>query len=314
MKRFLIFLCMLSLLTACAAKPQTETPPSGGEQTQAPDEPIVLQQLNVEFVKGERDTGALLELKKALPPLLTAALAQQGVTVESVAVTFGTSAEATARSLASGDVHIGFLPSSVYCAHPGEILAVADKVIDEPSSLIGLYLPYGEQNAALLEKLTSVPWGEAFSKADLIAAEWSVPANDEVAARYLSLLLGENYSLSLDELENLHEYADLAQRAEALKSANFVLVYGFETAANNFFATLDTLPLEGETVAVSAADETLAGEIFRAALQSALEALCESEDGQAALALYGNGEYVNYRAVDDAAYDTLRTVLEDTEE
>lgn len=314
MKRLLIFLCMLSLLTACTAKPQTGTTPSSGEQEQTPDEPIVLSHLDVEFVKGERDTGALLELKKVLPPLLTAALAQQGVTVGSVAVTFGTSAEATARSLAAGDVHVGFLPSSVYCAHSDELLAVADKVIDEPSSLLGLYLPYGEQNAALLEKLTSVPWGEAFSKADLIAAEWSVPANDEAAARYLSLLLEENYSLTLDELENLHEYSDLAQRAEALKSANFMLVYGFETAANNFFATLDTLPLEGETVAVSAADETVAGEAFRTALQSALAALCESEGGQAALALYGDGKYVNYHALDDTAYDTLRYVLGYTEE
>ena len=150
--------------------------------------------------------------------------------------------------------------------------------------------------------------------ADLIAANWSVPANDDVAARYLSLLLGENYSLTLDELENLHEYADLAQRAEALKSANFVLVYGFETAANNFFATLDTLPLEGETVAVSAADETVSGETFRTALQGALAALCESEEGQSALALYGDGSFVNYRALNDDAYDTQRCVLGYTEE
>lgn len=311
MKRLLVFLCLLALLTACAAKPQA-APDSVGQE-EAPDEPIVLSQLNVEFVKGERSTDALLELKKALPPLLIDAFAAQGITVESVAVTFGTSAEATARSLAAGSVQIGFLPTSVACTHFGEVIAVADKEIREPSSLIGLYLPYGEQNGALLEKLTSVPWAEAFDKADLIAAEWSVPANDALAARYLSLLLEENYSLSPDELEHLREYSDLAQRTEALRSANFILAYGFEPAANSFFATLDALPLEGETVAVSAADEVICSDAFRAALQKALSALTESDAGQAAMSLYGDGETVSYRPIDTAAHDTLRRVLENTE-
>ena len=315
MKRrlILLLLCALFVLVGCAKSPQTAEPPVSSEE-EITAGPLSLEVLNVEFVKGERNTDDLLALKKALPPLLISALAEEGVTVSSVAVTFGANAESTAQALSSGSVHVGFLPSSVYCAHGGELLAVADRVINENASLIGLYLPYGDQNAQLLEKLTSVPWAKAFSQEDLKTAAWAIPANDEAAERYLSLLLEENYGLSLDALENLSYYSDLAERDAALKSANFVLLYGFDAVTNNFYATLENLSLEGETVAVSAAVEAVASKPFRAALQVALETLCENEAQQEVIALYSGGEYASYRPIDDSAYDTQRYVLGYTEE
>lgn len=315
MNRLLAFLAAMLLLfslSACAQKPPAAkedgeaAPPSAAE-------PIVLEELCVEFVKGERDTEALVQLKKELPPLLISALAAEGVTVNAVSVTFGASAEATAQALSSGSVHVGFLPTSVYCAHFGEMHAVADR-IGASDTLIGLYLPYADYNAALLEKLTSIPWGTAFTKEDLTAAHWALPAMDERAERYLSLLLEKNYSLSLSELENVGYYSDLAERDAALKSANFIVLYGSYAVTNNFYATLENLPLEGETVAVSAGDETLQSDKFRTALQNALAALCLDESAQPVLALYCGGEYANYRAVNDGVYASQRFVLGYTEE
>ncbi len=313
MKRLLGFFLLLTLLSALCACSQQAPGEEGGETPPAHAEPIVLEQLNVEFVKGERDTDALLQLKKEFPPLLIAALAEQGVTVGSVSVTFGASAEATAQALAAGSVQLGFLPTSVYCAHFGEVHAVADRV-GAGDALIGLYLPYTEQNAAQLEKLTNTPWGTAFTAEDLKAARWALPALDEAAERYLTRLLKGNYDLSPDALENLSYYSDLAERDEAIKKANFIVLYGFDAVTNNFFATLENLPLEGETVAVSAADERVSSNAFRTAVQNALSALCLDEAGQAVLALYSGGEAVNYRSVDDGAYASQRYVLGYTEE
>ncbi len=311
MKRLLAFFLLLTLC-ACSQKPPTGEP-DGDAAPPSPAEPIVMEQLNVEFVAGERDTGALLRLKKELPPLLIDALADQGVTVEAVSVTFGASAEATAQALSAGSVHLGFLPTSVYCAHVGYLHAVADRE-GASDALIGLYLPYTEQNAAYLEKLTNEPWGKAFTDKDLKRAHWALPALDDAALRYLTQLLEKNYALSPDELENLSYYSDLAERDEAIKSASFIVLYGFDAVTNNFFATLENLPLEGETVAVSAADERVSSEAFRTAVQNALSALCLDETGQAVLALYSGGEFANYHPVNDGAYASQRYVLGYAEE
>ncbi len=309
---FLLALAMLFVLCSCEQKPPENIQNGEAATPPAQDESIRLAQLNVEFVAGDRDTGALLQLKKELPPLLISALAEQGVAVDSVSITFGASAEATAQALSKGSVQLGFLPSSVYCAYADGLHAVADRE-NAGNALIGLYLPYGEQNKALLEKLTPVPWGEAFTTEDLIRANWSIPANDEVAERYLALLLQEKYALSLQELENLSYYSDFAGRDEALKTAHFMVIYGFDAVENNFCATLENLPLEGEVAAVSAADEIVSSSAFRAALQQALAALCLNEDAQEVLALYGGGEFVNYHPMDDSAYASQRYVLGYTE-
>lgn len=60
------------------------------------------------LLRGDRDTDALMQLKKELPPLLIGALADEGVTVGRVNVTFGASDEATADALARGSVQVGF--------------------------------------------------------------------------------------------------------------------------------------------------------------------------------------------------------------
>ena len=315
MKRSLSFLLALTFLLslcACGQKP-SQQPPSGGEsELPPPAAPIHLSLLNVEFVKGERDTGALLELKKTLPPLLIAALAEQDVTVDAVSITFGTSAEATAQALSMGSVQVGFLPSSAFCAYSDALHAVADRG-NSSASHIGLYLPYGEQNQLFLEKLTSLPWTEAFSRDDLAGAKWAVPADDEVAERYLARLLEEQHALLPEDLADVSFYADLAQRDEALKETNLLVLYGLDLVSSGVCAVVENISLESETVAVSAADEIVGSEAFRAALQNALAALCADEAGQAALALYSGGEYANYHAVDNEAYAAQRYVLGYTE-
>ena len=101
------------MLSGCGK--QEPTPSRPDEPTPPPEEGITLAELNVEFVAGDRDTDALMQLKKELPPLLLiGALADEGVTVGRVNVTFGASDEATADALARGSVQVGFMPMETY--------------------------------------------------------------------------------------------------------------------------------------------------------------------------------------------------------
>ena len=97
---FFLALALLAVLSCCGKREPTPSRPD--EPTPPPEEGITLAELNVEFVAGDRDTDALMQLKKELPPLLIGALADEGVTVGRVNVTFGASDEATADALARG--------------------------------------------------------------------------------------------------------------------------------------------------------------------------------------------------------------------
>lgn len=110
---FFLALCLSLSLISCGT---ATVPAPGSEDPSEPEpiEPLALDTLRVEFVVGERDTDELLKLKAELPPLLIAALADEGVDVGTVEVTFGTSADATVFALRDSSVDMAFLPSEVY--------------------------------------------------------------------------------------------------------------------------------------------------------------------------------------------------------
>ena len=120
---FFLALALLAVLSGCGK--QEPTPSKPDEPTPPPEEGITLAELNVEFVAGDRDTDALMQLKKELPPLLIGALADEGVTVGRVNVTFGASDEATADALARGSVQVGFMPMETYLAHEDTLRLVS---------------------------------------------------------------------------------------------------------------------------------------------------------------------------------------------
>lgn len=130
---FFLALALLAVLSGCGK--QEPTPSRPDEPTPPPEEGITLAELNVEFVAGDRDTDALMQLKKELPPLLIGALADEGVTVGRVNVTFGASDEATADALARGSVQVGFMPMETYLAHEDTLRLVS--VPEEPAGRHG---------------------------------------------------------------------------------------------------------------------------------------------------------------------------------
>ena len=133
MKKGLAALLALMLVLSLAGCGKKDDPGDTGEDDAIPDAPIKLETLHVEFVKGERDVDDLLALKDMLP--LVAALSERNVEVGSAAVTFGTSAEATAQALADGSVDVAFLPLTACFDHEDTItLALVQDADDGPPS------------------------------------------------------------------------------------------------------------------------------------------------------------------------------------
>lgn len=306
MKRFVFFLvaCLLALSLAACGADTTPTAPDD-PSADAPEE-LTLDALRVEFVIGERDTDALMALQKELPPLLIDALAQWGCTVGKINITFGASAEATAQALQSGSIDVAFLPSEVYAAC-GNALRVAAAQIPTPEmqlETVFLLLTESDVSRAIKEKDYAATYLDAHA-GELV---WLLPTGDEAAARCANRWLDYTCNLSLDDV-TVKYYADAA--ALAPNAGDILVLRGTDGDITVDDWIIDSCILEGECVAVNAADRITGSDEFVFALKSALFSLSgDNPEGNAALAHYATvGSYVGYTPTYDAAYDAMRYTL-----
>ena len=306
MKRFVFFLvaCLLALSLAACGADTTPTAPDD-PSADAPEE-LTLDALRVEFVIGERDTDALMALQKELPPLLIDALAQWGCTVGKINITFGASAEATAQALQSGSIDVAFLPSEVYAAC-GNALRVAAAQIPTPEmqlETVFLLLTESDVSRTIKEKDYAATYLDAHA-GELV---WLLPTGDEAAARCANRWLDYTCNLSLDDV-TVKYYADAA--ALAPNAGDILVLRGTDGDITVDDWIIDSCILEGECVAVNAADRITGSDEFVFALKSALFSLSgDNPEGNAALAHYATvGSYVGYTPTYDAAYDAMRYAL-----
>lgn len=306
MKRFVFFLvaCLLTLSLAACGADTTPTAPDD-PSADAPEE-LTLDALRVEFVIGERDTDALMALQKELPPLLIDALAQWGCTVGKINITFGASAEATAQALQSGSIDVAFLPSEVYAAC-GNALRVAAAQIPTPEmqlETVFLLLTESDVSRTIKEK----DYAATYLNAHAGELVWLLPTGDEAAARCANRWLDYTCNLSLDDV-TVKYYADAA--ALAPNAGDILVLRGTDGDITVDDWIIGSCILEGECVAVNAADRITGSDEFVFALKSALFSLSgDNPEGNAALAHYATvGSYVGYTPTYDAAYDAMRYTL-----
>ncbi len=308
MKRSFALLLALSLsltLAACGSKTPAPSPAPDEPDTQ---EPVSLEfdELGVEFVVGDRKASELMALQKELPPLLIDALAQQGCTVEKINITFGASADATVQALQSGNIDVAFLPSEVYAAC-GNVLRVACEQIPTPEmqfETVFLLLTQSDAARAIREK----DYAANYLNAHAGELTWLLPEQDEVAARCANRWLAYTCDLSIEDV-TVKYYADAA--ALAPNDGDILVLHGTDDTITMDDWVIDSCALEGECVAVNAADKTTGSDEFVFVLKSALQALShDNPEGEAALAHYASaGGYVGYTPTYNAAYDAMRYAL-----
>ena len=118
-KRSLLLAAVLrvSLLAGCGSERETaSSAASGKEQT------LQFKELNVEIPKTDKtetQEDVLQAALQELPEKLKPALAAQGVKVNEIHVTIGSSCAATCQALASGNVNLAFLPADSFAAVKG---------------------------------------------------------------------------------------------------------------------------------------------------------------------------------------------------
>ena len=321
MKRMLSFflaLALLAVLSGCGK--QEPTPSKPDEPTPPPEEGITLAELNVEFVAGDRDTDALMQLKKELPPLLIGALADEGVTVGRVNVTFGASAAPPAPARARGSVQVGFMPMETYLAHEDTLRLVS--VPEEPAGdkeRVGLYFPASDQNRTLRAAFEKIEAGGALHAWEtLLGSFWmdngsdpvfAVPVDDDVARRFLDSMMDVNANgMTADSIPRLTEYVSAD---EVFSTADLVVLHG-EAPDEALWMEISGCTVGGETVSVSTADAIVGGDEFAAALLAALEKLSADETAQTVLRLYDGGG-VRYGGADTQAVEFAQYLLGNTE-
>lgn len=317
---FFLALALLAVLSGCGK--QEPTPSRPDEPTPPPEEGITLTELNVEFVAGDRDTDALMQLKKELPPLLIGALADEGVTVGRVNVTFGASDEATADALARGSVQgrlhadgdvsgaQGHAAAGLWCRRnpPGD------------TERVGLYFPASDQNRTLraaFEK-DAADGGALHAWETLLGSFWmdngsdpvfAVPVDDDVARRFLDSMMDVNANgMMADSIPRLTEYVSAD---EVFSTADLVVLHG-EAPDEALWMEIYGCTVGGETVSVSTADAIVGGDEFAAALLAALEKLSADETAQTVLRLY-DGDGVRYGGADTQAVEFAQYLLGNTE-
>lgn len=195
MKKGLAVLLALMLtlsLAGCGKKNDTDAP---GDDDAIPETPIKLETLHVEFVKGERDVDDLLALKDTLP--LVAALSERNVEVGSAAVTFGTSAEATAQALADGSVDVAFLPLTACFDHEDTITLALVQDADDGTAI-------EDREAIAVTKKNKTVATDGFLAA-LRGAVEDMCASDEGSAALSLYQYGEKHGYTAADLSDLRE-------------------------------------------------------------------------------------------------------------
>lgn len=205
MKKICWILALSLLLTGCGQKESSAVPaPEASAQTVEEQEPLTLESLTVEFLRGGADAATLMQVVKELPEQFKAALEEYGVEVEEVSVTMSGSSAATAQAVEEGGADLAFLPVEELVradAYP-RVLALAGEY---RTDLYAADTEYG----ANLSKRSEPTWAE------LDHARWGVVAGEDA----IELWLTDHYEGNgLSDLSAVTEYGtweDLYAAAEA---------------------------------------------------------------------------------------------------
>ena len=279
--------------------------PGGSSSASQAEEPVVIETLALELPAGG-DAGAARAFAETLPE----AMAEFGVEIGSVALSFSPSPAATAQALAEGGVDLAFLPAEDFLRAGGGTAILADgteQVPSEKRDAAESTLVPGERAEIMA---ADTDYGRALAGREdptweeIAHARWGVLGEESRAGyRCLDLWLCDRYEDNgIRDLPEVMVYGDwdaLLAAAERGDIDALPLLPGLRSTGLTLLAETEGIAAQ---VAAVQEDAALQSRTFALALESAVRRLPEEQRE----ALLGAGSFVR---VKDSELDAARRSL-----
>lgn len=300
-----------------------------------------VEALNVYFVPS-RDPEEIVTITEPLADLMKAELATLGYNVGEVKISVGTTYEAVGEALVAGTADVGFIPGGTYVLYDdgAEVIltatrdglnkdsdnaadwndgtpteASANQAVSYRALMIAGPSAKGQELAA------KVNAGEELTWDDLNSANWSVMGSSSPAGYiYPSLWLQDRYEKGITDLASAVQSDSYASAFARLASGQIDVLLTYADARRDYADSWTTefsrsasiweetnvigvtAPIFNDTVSVSTTSATMTDDL-KAAIQTALINIGNTEEGKAVIAVYSHN---GYQAATPADYDKER--------
>lgn len=311
------------------------------QQEEGNKENIAIDELNVYFVPS-RDPEEIVTMTEPLSDLLKTELSTLGYDVNEVVISVGTTYEAAGEALVAGTADIGFLPGGTYVLYDDgcEVILTATRdalskdsdnakdwndgtategTTEQAVSYRALMIAGpSEKGQELAAKVNA---GEELTWEDLDSANWSVMASSSPAGYiYPSLWLQDRYGKGITDLSSAVQSDSYGSAFARLASGQVDVLLTYADARRDNAEKWNTefgreasiweetnvigvtAPIYNDTVCVSTTSEKM-DEGLKAAVQTALINIGNTEEGKAVIAVYSHNGYKEAQSSD---YDKER--------
>lgn len=343
----LLALVMVFSLVACGTSndKKDESAKESTVESKKEGEVTKVEELSVQFVPS-RDPEEIMSATKPLEELLKKHLKDQGFEVDKIAISVGTTYEATGEALSAGTVDVGLIPGGTYVLYDdgAEVLLTAtrkglsndsenakDWNDNKPTKLNEEQVTYyrsimiagpSEKGQELAKKVNA---GEELTWDDIKDAKWGVRGISSSAGYiYPYLYLQDKFGKTITDLTSVVEMDNYNTSLAQLATGQLDVVVAFadarmdnedkwqseyqgkKTIWEDTNVIGVTAPIYNDTVSVSKKSEKMTPELKEAIANAFIE-LAKTDEGQEVIKIYNHEGYEKAKSED---YDKERKAQE----
>ncbi|HIV73843.1 MAG TPA: PhnD/SsuA/transferrin family substrate-binding protein [Candidatus Pseudogracilibacillus intestinigallinarum] len=338
LKRFMLFAVMIlsiGILAACGSNNDDASNSNGNGGGKEIDE------LKIGFVPS-KDPDEIITATEPLKDLLKEELEKEGITVNNVDISVGTTYEAVGEALSAGTTDVGLVPGGTFVLYDdgAEVILTSTRAglnndsedakdwndnkptegTDEQATYYRSLFIAGpsEKGQELAEKVNK---GEELTWEDLNSANWSVMGSSSSAGYiYPVLWLLENYDKSITDLDSVVQSDSYGSSFARLAAEQTDVLVAFADARRDYAEDWEskfdgkndiwedtnvigvTDGIYNDTISVSKNSDIMDDEL-KAALQKAFINIAETEEGKEVISIYSHEGYQEATSED---YETER--------
>ncbi|MEJ8777997.1 phosphate/phosphite/phosphonate ABC transporter substrate-binding protein [Pseudogracilibacillus sp. ICA-222130] len=338
LKRFMLFAVMIlsiGILAACGSNNDDASNSNGSGEGKEIDE------LKIGFVPS-KDPDEIITATEPLKDLLKKELEKEGITVNNVDISVGTTYEAVGEALSAGTTDVGLVPGGTFVLYDdgAEVILTSTRAglnndsedakdwndnkptegTDEQATYYRSLFIAGpsEKGQELAEKVNK---GEELTWEDLNSANWSVMGSSSSAGYiYPVLWLLENYDKSITDLDSVVQSDSYGSSFARLAAEQTDVLVAFADARRDYAEDWEskfdgkndiwedtnvigvTDGIYNDTISVSKNSDIMDDEL-KAALQKAFINIAETEEGKEVISIYSHEGYQEATSED---YETER--------